>query len=1410
VLSNDSDPWGGELQPVVMATASHGALALEADGSFLYTPNANFSGIDHFTYQVRVGERLSRVAQVWLIVSPLNDAPVAADDSYETLTDTPTVVYAASGIVVNDTDAEQDTLHVTLVDDVSNGSLLLNPNGSFLYAPADGFTGQDEFSYRASDSLLTSNLAIVSINVNAPIPPPVANDDDYATPKDSALAVDAASGVLSNDMDSQGEQLLAAPIGSPSNGTLTLNLDGSFLYEPNTGFVGTDHFTYRAVAGNRGSSIATVTISVNSNDSSPQIVTGEISFFKRIVDTTLGETHAVAAADFSGDGEIDLVATDFVDGMVFWYENDGAGGFVTRVLDADLLGAYPVGVGDVDGDGDTDVMAAGYLADTFRWYESDGAGGFTPHDIDTASDGPHSIVTGDIDGDGDIDLLTSSQPANRIAWYENDGANNYTLHIIDANALSAKRAELADVDGDGDMDAVAASFDDNTIAWHENDGNQNFTKHIISDTQRGAYYVFPIDIDADGDTDVYSASKNDASIRWHRNDGPLGFTTLSIAEGAKGARSVIAADINGDGAPDAVAGIVEMNTIAWYANDGTGGFANGFVDTESAGGYGAFAIDMNHDGQLDVLSANRDANALAIHTQGRDHLVTVDRGDTLIIDSSLLRAEDADSGPADLVYTLVTPPSFGQLVVDGIALGEGGTFTQADIDSGLLAYEHGGIDASSDAFEFEVSDGKAPSFGSFSINIAEFTGTIVELPLDDGSGVTAENISGNGPDGTLVNGPVFDANTGDGSAFALRLDGSDDFIDLGVLDVDGTGLTLSVLFNADKYPGNSMDPRLISKASGIAANDHVFMLGTIEVGGLVRLRARVRHGGVTTTLIAGSGNLETGVWYHAAVTDDGSRMRLYLDGFEVGSVPAGGAVDIDPATPVAVGGQPSGAGSRYFDGRVDDVRILSRPMSQAEIVEISAGDNTIPPAPPVEVFAVPLSASSAEISWSDAVDDGAMGTYTLLRDGAAIASNLILPQYVDSGLMSATAYDYAVVAIDAAGNASAVSIFDRVVTLAAAAPVWFDPALAYRIPIDVDANGFVRVGRYLELTLDLTAALATVGQTAALDTNSLRVTRSNASGQVLASNVAFQFDPAGDFDAATNAVGELVVLMEGTAASADVRRYDLYFDVVGEGFTPSPVVDRLAVSGVVDEGQDALLIEAATCSYFFHEQGASLSGLVDSDDNDWISYRIGGGSAGEFRGIPNLVYPESEFHPGGTGGSTQIESQGPLRLRLKTAALANAWQATWSFYDDHVSMTVEQADHAYWFLYEGTPGGLLEEGFDFVTRSDGTQTLLDQRWDQDIEAEEWVYFGDPGVGRSLFLASHSDDTATDTYQTLNGEMTVFGFGRSGTTPLMNAVPRTFSIGLIESTDFEVNARRIRSIMQDLGVAVGAIQEVPSP
>src|SRR5207247_1834089 len=85
VLANDSDADGDALSAVLVSNPTHGTLTLNSDGSLVYTPALNFNGTDSFTYKASDGQAQGGVATVTITVTPVNDAPLAAnDDSYTT------------------------------------------------------------------------------------------------------------------------------------------------------------------------------------------------------------------------------------------------------------------------------------------------------------------------------------------------------------------------------------------------------------------------------------------------------------------------------------------------------------------------------------------------------------------------------------------------------------------------------------------------------------------------------------------------------------------------------------------------------------------------------------------------------------------------------------------------------------------------------------------------------------------------------------------------------------------------------------------------------------------------------------------------------------------------------------------------------------------------------------------------------------------------------------------------------------------------------------------------------------------------------------------------------------------------------------------------------------------------------
>ena len=135
VLANDSDVDGDALTAILVSDVTHGALVLNADGSFTYTPATDYNGADSFTYKANDGGLDSAVATVSLTVNPVNDPPEALADAYSVNEDE-TLTVSAPGVLANDTDVDGDALTAILVGDVSHGALVLNADGSFTYTPA--------------------------------------------------------------------------------------------------------------------------------------------------------------------------------------------------------------------------------------------------------------------------------------------------------------------------------------------------------------------------------------------------------------------------------------------------------------------------------------------------------------------------------------------------------------------------------------------------------------------------------------------------------------------------------------------------------------------------------------------------------------------------------------------------------------------------------------------------------------------------------------------------------------------------------------------------------------------------------------------------------------------------------------------------------------------------------------------------------------------------------------------------------------------------------------------------------------------------------------------------------------------------------------------------------------------------
>lgn len=259
VLLNDTDANQDPMVSVLDSPPANGSLTLNTNGSFTYIPQPNFFGTDSFRYHVNDGIADSNIALVTLTVIPVEDSPVAADDSYSTNED---VVLAinAPGVLSNDSDVDGDALIAILAAAPVNGTLTLNNDGSFIYVPAGNFSGIDSFTYFANDGTMNTNPATVTIHVTSVNDLPVAGDDFVTVQQDSQ---DNAIDVLNNDYDPEGEAIRIENVTQSPHGSIAISVDGLQLsYTPEPGFQGLDTFTYSVVDESGGSSTATVTVTV--------------------------------------------------------------------------------------------------------------------------------------------------------------------------------------------------------------------------------------------------------------------------------------------------------------------------------------------------------------------------------------------------------------------------------------------------------------------------------------------------------------------------------------------------------------------------------------------------------------------------------------------------------------------------------------------------------------------------------------------------------------------------------------------------------------------------------------------------------------------------------------------------------------------------------------------------------------------------------------------------------------------------------------------------------------------------------------------------------------------------------------------------------------------------------------------
>ncbi len=498
VLANDEDIDGDAFTARLVSVVRNGDLQLNADGSFTYTPNPDFNGVEIFRYVASDGIKDSAPVEVLLSVRSAEDDPRAADDAYVTDEDT-TLNVAAAGVLSNDIEPDGDPMTAVLRTGPSHGSLSLSSDGSFTYTPVNNYNGPDSFTYFANDGKSNIDVATVAITVTAANDAPSASDDSYSMDEDTTLVINA-TGVLGNDIDVEGDAITAVLASGPSDGSLTLNADGSFTYTPNADFNGTDSFTYKANDGTADGNEATVTINVGQVNDDP-VATGES--YATDEDNTL----TVAAAGVLGnDTDVD---GDSLNASLVSTTSDGtltlnSDGSFTYVPNANFNGSDSFTYQANDGTTSSNVATVNITVNSIN----DGPNAVN----DAATTDEDSAVTitvlgndSDIEGDG-LSVTETTTPANGSVTINADDTVTYTPNA-DFNGSDSFIYTISDGNGGTAIATVNITVNPVNDVPEAVDAVFALAENAANGTSVGSVQAS----DVDGDSLAYSLSGQDAA-----------------------------------------------------------------------------------------------------------------------------------------------------------------------------------------------------------------------------------------------------------------------------------------------------------------------------------------------------------------------------------------------------------------------------------------------------------------------------------------------------------------------------------------------------------------------------------------------------------------------------------------------------------------------------------------------------------------------------------------------------------------------------------------------------------------------------------------------------------------------------------------------------------------------------------
>jgi len=323
VLSNDTLVDNANISSYDAVSINGGTVSSNGDGTFLYTPSQNFNGLDSFTYTLTDDDAESSTATATLAITAVNDgSPVAVDDPNSATTEENTSV-TITNILTNDTLVDNTVVITFDTVSINGGEVADNGDGTFQYTPPNGFNGPDSFTYTLSDdeaetSTGTVTVTVTSVNNGIPL---AVDDVDAATTQEGAPV--NTLNVLSNDTLVDNAVISTFDSSSTNGGAVADNGDGTFLYTPLGGFIGSDSFTYTLTDDELEISTATVTVTVTTVNNGAPVAADDPDAATTLEDTAVTTINVLTNDTLFDNAVISAFGSLSVNGGSVSYNGDG-------------------------------------------------------------------------------------------------------------------------------------------------------------------------------------------------------------------------------------------------------------------------------------------------------------------------------------------------------------------------------------------------------------------------------------------------------------------------------------------------------------------------------------------------------------------------------------------------------------------------------------------------------------------------------------------------------------------------------------------------------------------------------------------------------------------------------------------------------------------------------------------------------------------------------------------------------------------------------------------------------------------------------------------------------------------------------------------------------------------------------